>query len=275
MARLGAAKKEVPHSYHRYVVLIATESHARILEVNLGSVTTQLSAERPQLRQRAGREWTRTHYQNHRRDRADRFIKEKIEILDRLMSERGHTHLILAGNPSITARIRGALPRRLAEKLFDVVPAASSSSNTEVVAMTLASFLEQEERESVDAASLVLQELRRNGLAVAGTTASLEALQLGQVDMLVMAEAYDPPSGWVCGSCDWLQASVDCSEACLRCGNFELRRIDVRKEMARLVEVHESAFELVQQSDLLFDLEGVGCLLRYVRHDQRTPSGSR
>ena len=57
-------------TYHRYVILISTESHARIVEVSVGNVTSELWTERPELRKRVGREWTKEHYQNHRRDRS-------------------------------------------------------------------------------------------------------------------------------------------------------------------------------------------------------------
>ena len=110
---------ELKDTYQRYVVMISSEENARILEVNLGSVTEELWRERPELRQRIGREWTKEHYQNHRRERTNRFVKEKIKILERLMSDGDHTHLILAGNPQITARVRKALPKHLEEKLIE------------------------------------------------------------------------------------------------------------------------------------------------------------
>ena len=64
-------------TYHRYVVLISTESHARIIEVSVGDVTKELWAERPELRKRVGREWTKEHYQSHRRDRSQKFMDGK------------------------------------------------------------------------------------------------------------------------------------------------------------------------------------------------------
>ena len=118
---------ELKDTYHRYVVMIATEKRARILEVNLGAVTKEIWAERPELRQRVGREWTRDQYQNHSRDRADRFIKEKVEILDRLMSQGGQTHLILAGSPPLAARpAQGPLSRAHVEPATASSPRARS-----------------------------------------------------------------------------------------------------------------------------------------------------
>lgn len=103
---------ELKDTYDRYVVLISTEESARILEINLGEVTKELWRERPELRQRVGREWTKEHYLNHRRQRTEQFIKEQVQLLEQLMTVGGHTHLILAGNPRITACLRLGPHRR-------------------------------------------------------------------------------------------------------------------------------------------------------------------
>ena len=104
---------ELKDVYHRYVILIATKENARILEVNLGAITESLWTKRPELRERVGRSWSKEHYQNHRRNRTDIFFKEKIEMLDKLMAAGGYSHLILAGNPEVTSKIKNKLPKRL------------------------------------------------------------------------------------------------------------------------------------------------------------------
>jgi hypothetical protein len=255
---------ELKDTYHRYVVMITTEDEVRILEITLGAVTQELWQARPEVPQDVGRKWAREHYQNHRRDRADRFVQEKLEILDRLMARGGHSHLILAGAPSLTAMVLAALPSRLVAKLIDIVPAAASANTADVVAATIASFVAHEERESMTAAALLVQELQRNGLAVAGTAPTLEALQRGQVDMLVMAAAYQPPPGWRCQRCGAVDVRPDrLASACWRCGSEQASPVNVKDEMVKLSERHGATFELVRDSDALMELGGVGCLQRY------------
>ena len=195
---------ELKDTYHRYVVMISTEESVRICEVNLGAVTEQLWKQRPELRKRVGREWTKEHYQNHRRDRAQKFFKEKIEILNRVMSKGGYTHLVLAGHSTITSRVRSELPKHLAEKLIDVVAASARTSVSDVVKVTLASFVEQEEKESRAAAEEIQRQIRTGGLAVVGTEASLQALRRDQVDMLVITRSYSPDPGWRCTACGFM-----------------------------------------------------------------------
>ena len=179
---------ELKDTYHRYIVMISTEESARILEVNLGAVTEELWRERPELRRRVGREWTKEHYQNHRRERTNQFFKEKIKVLERLISADGHTHLILAGNPQLTARIRNALPKHLEEILIDTVVASPNDNISDVVAATLSQFIEQEDQESQAVVDTLYRVIRTSGLAVVGPEASLDALQTGQADVLVLAQ---------------------------------------------------------------------------------------
>jgi len=255
-------------TYHRYIVLISTETHARIVEVSVGNVTKELWTKQPELRKRVGREWTSEHYQNHRRDRTERFIKEKIEILDRLVAKEGHTHLILAGNPRTVARVRTHLPKRLQDKLIDVVPVAGNASTADVVSATLSAFAEHEEMESMETAGLLLDEIRTAGLAVSGTEATLEALVRRQVDVLVLSESYTAPAGWKCRSCG--TGGVGAAPiGCPQCGEQTVGEINLLEEMVGTAERSGCTVEIVRNSDVLFDIGGVGCLLRYLLPEQR------
>ena len=253
---------ELKDMYHRYVVLISTEESARILEVNLGAITSDLLAERPELRDRVGG-WTHEHYQNHRRDRGERFLKEKISILERLMAAGGHTHLILAGSPSMTARIRNCLPTHLQAKVIDVVPASARARVADVVAATLSTFIDREQQESLDMVTKLMSALKRGGLGAAGTAATLAALRRGQADVLVMDLAYEPGPGWSCRSCGWIDGGSYPPERCPDCEATELHAANLREVMVQFAERQSLEVELVQQSDALMELGGVGCLFRY------------
>lgn len=258
---------ELKDTYHRFVVLISTEESARIIEVNLGEVTEQLWRERPELRKRVGREWSKEHYRNHRRNRTGQFIREKIELLEQLMSAGGYTHLILAGNPRLTARIRKELPKPLADKLVDTVVASGRDRISDVVAATLNSFIEQEEAESQAIADQLRQEVWTGGLAVIGTSETLAALQRTQVDVLVLASGYAPPPGWKCLVCGAAGAATRAA-ACSECGATGLRPLDLREEMTRLAEQADCQVEVVNHSDVMLEFGGVGALLRYLTPEQ-------
>jgi peptide subunit release factor 1 (eRF1) len=255
---------ELKDNYDRYMILLTTEATARIIGVNLGSVTEQLWRSRPELRHRVGREWSKDHYQNHRRERTKQFIHDQVRTLDRLLSERGYEHLILAGNARTRAAVRKALPKRIADKLVDLVPAGQTDDVSEIVASTLQVFLEHEEMESQAIAEQLITQIRAHGLAVVGAHASIEAIRAGQADVLVIVKGFDPGHAWECTACGHAEIRTPLPEsACPKCRSGRLREFDVKGELVRLAEQRGIAVEVVEHSGALMSLGGVGCLLRY------------
>ena len=227
---------ELKDKYHRYVILIATEKSARILEVNLGAVTESLWSERPELRERIGRVWTKEHYQNHRQDRTDRFFKEKMEIVERLMDGGGYSHLIVAGSPKITSQLQKQLPKKLSAQLVDVIPTSGKIKTESLVEKTLASFIQHEQEESFKAVERLKAELFGDGLAVVGEDECIRALEQGQADMLLLADEYEDQ--------------------------------EKKEKMAKLAVQSGCEIETVSDSHTLIQHGGVGCLLRYLKPRQ-------
>jgi hypothetical protein len=259
---------ELKDTYHRYVVLLSTEDSARIFEVNLGSVTEQMWLKRPELRERVGREWTKRHYQNHRRQRGTQFIREKIKLLEQLMAQGGSSHLILAGSPQITARVRRLLPKHLTARLIDTVTASGKDNISDIVAATISSFIEHEAQESRETTELLFEEIKTNGMAVCGADDSLKALKARQVDVLVLAQEFAPEGGWRCVSCHAAGTRIEKTDTCPECGSAAVEKIDIREEIVKTAERYECRIETVKHSDVLMELGGVGCLLRFLTPEQ-------
>ena len=250
---------ELKDTYDRYVILISTEESARIVEVNVGSVTKELWVQRPQLRTRVGREWTKLHYQRHRREKANQGIRETIAVLNKLMDAGGHAHLILAGPTEMTSRVKRELPKRLAAKLVDTVAAGRGAALPEVVALTLNAFIQFEEKGSMSFARKLLSEVRTGGPVAVGTRETLQAVRRGQADVLIVAKSYDPEPGWSCPQCGVVGVESNPS-TCPDCGSRGLRDLDVKEEIVRCAERSGCLVEVVNGA-LRFG--GVGALLRY------------
>ncbi len=266
---------ELKDTYHRYVVLLATKGSARILDVNLGATTVQAWTDRPELHGQVGEGWSRSHYQVHRSNPGERFLEEKLAVLERLMRAGGHPHLILAGDPEITAGIRRALPKDLIDKLVDTIPASARDKQTDVVMATLSSFIDHEEQESKAIAERLIGGLLSQDLAVAGSAAVLDALRRGNVDTLVMAQAYQPDPGWTCTACKAMGTDVPETPVCPECDQASVRPLDVKEALLRLAGQFELPVEVVEKADALMALGGVGCLLRSRREARNGRAGQR
>ncbi len=222
---------ELKDTYYRYVFVLSTEESGRIFEVNYGEVTESVWVERPELRKRIGREWTKEHYQNHRKNRTEKFVKEKVKILENIVNSGGYTHIVLVGNAKMTARIKNELPPHLQEKVIDALKVSEKEKLNAIVAETLNAFVNQEQQESLEAVELLQKKIYTDGLAVVGIPACLKALQKGQADMLVLAK--------------------------------EFKEEDKREELVKLATQTGCKVELVEDSYRLMQYDGVGCLLRY------------
>lgn len=229
---------ELKDRFNRFVLVMVTSEVARIFEINLGEASEMLLAERPELRERLGREWTRQHYQNHRRERHQQFVKEKVAVIERLMAKHGHNALVLAGEPRFVNRLREALPRHLQDRIAGEIRSGFRTARLPtVIDEAIRTFLVQEAQQSHDAVRHLDEEVRRGGLAVVGLEASLRALARHQADLLILSSS--------------------------------LPEAD-REPLVRAAALADTEVETVQDSDLLARNGGVGCLLRYLESPDST-----
>jgi len=260
---------ELKDTYESYVVLIATPSWVRIMEVNLGAASIQTWSENTPDSERVGWEWGETHYQLYRHHRDSNFLEEKINVLQSLMRKNEQSHLILAGDKESTDRVRQALPEALAAKLIRFLPGdyeittQPDSVTPAIIRETLSAFVAQEELESRSIARQLSHAIRHHGLGVVGAQACLDALQQGLGETLVMLKSYAPDPGWSCSSCQSVGATTPESQICPDCGDEAVHPTFLREELVRLAEKHNCTVEMVEKNDDLAALGGVGCLLRH------------
>ena len=223
---------ETKDTYHRFAIVVVTEEEARIVETVVGAVTREIFAKRPELRERLGREWTREHYQNHKKNRSDQFLQQKIGIVDELMKQRGHNYLVVAGSPKAISRFTKALPSQLKKKLLTTLPTNPRNGIYPIVVEALEVFAANEHIESHDRVAELESALMSNGLGVVGLAATKEALTVGYADMLIIDHDLDDP--------------------------------EAKEELVRLATRNDIPIETVKNSETLTRLGGVGCLLRYL-----------
>jgi peptide subunit release factor 1 (eRF1) len=222
---------ELKDTYHRFVIIITTESKAQILETTIGSVTEEIMATRPELRQRIGREWTQEHYRNNKFEKEQQFIKEKIRIVDELMTKNGHNHLIVAGSPKMVNRLTSALPERLKSKLVTKFSYNPQGGLGPLLRNCILEFSAAEKLESHDYVQVLQSAVLSHGLGITGFEACREALLYGYADLLIIAQDFNNQEG--------------------------------REELVRMATETRIQIETVSESNILKQLGGVGCLLRY------------
>lgn len=255
---------EAKEKYCRFVILITKKDYAQIIEVNLGRVSAELLENQPELQKRLGREWAKLHYQNHRQDREVRFIREKIAILERLISAGGYSQLIIAGASTQTSKTIGLLPKHLREKVVDKVIANDKLGINSLIAKAINAYIAADELESQSIAQRLFEQASSDGLAVTGLNATIESLQQGRADIIVVDADVKLANVGRCSRCGNFQVNEsDNPEPCRVCQNRQVDLLPAREAMARLAALYGCRLEIVSENRHLAQIGGVGCLLRY------------
>ncbi|MDB9741652.1 hypothetical protein OAB00_02235 [Akkermansiaceae bacterium] len=215
----------------RYVIITLTRESAHIYETSAGDIINEISSENSDLRERTGREWTKEHYRSHRKDRNDRFVHQKLEIVSQLMNQKGYKHLLVAGSPKMISRFLNRLPSSLANKVINTITMNPAIGKNQILSAAIDRFIEVEKSESSQRLEILKSELACNGLAVKGYYHSLEAITHGYADTLIISEHFTP--------------------------KFKREKL-LREALRAGIQI-----ETIQNSDSLKDLSGIGCLLRY------------
>lgn len=173
------------------------------------------------------------HYQRHALEVRTDFARQLADEVERLVDRVGATDLFLAGEPEVVPLLREALSPRVAQRIHHAPLSLGIDAPADAVLDEVTPLLREYEAQRV---SSVVEQLvaavQADALGVAGLAPTRQALALGQVDTLVLAG--DAPVS-----------------------------PEVRSALIASATMTDAAVEIVDHSDLLARLDGVGALLRY------------
>jgi peptide subunit release factor 1 (eRF1) len=132
----------------------------------------------------------------------------------------------------------------------------------QILRQTLETFADFERAEDIDTLVSLRRELLTDGLGVIGTDNTVEALNSGKIDQLIVATEYEAPPGWRCLNCDLLGVGpIDGS--CQYCGQDSPKEVNLKEEMARGTLLGGASVETIVHNVWFMRQGGVGALLRY------------
>jgi rubrerythrin len=262
----------VPHLYPvvkladqapRYAVCVADVHQARVVVFGLGGVLGEEDFDAPQPIDRtrvAG--WAEIRYQARIEDHIQKHAREVVERLEDLVREDEVDYLILGGDGLILGELRRHLTSAVRDKIIDEEPIAIDASARDILERTIDVVRRTEADDSRKLADTAVDRFRAGGLAVAGLEPTIQALNLEQVDQLLLAEGFDGAPGWQCAECRVLGLPPAPSE-CPFCGAPGPAELDLREAMVRRAERTGRRVEIVEGHAGLEALDGVAALLRY------------
>jgi peptide chain release factor subunit 1 len=247
----------------RYAVAVVDKESARLLLVFEGRVESAeaFTDDVPGKHDQGGLAQARL--QRHHEDHVLRHVKRVVERLSEQLRERTFDRLILAGPEEATTDVRDHLPHELARRLVATVPAETSATDAEIVEMTLEVEQRAERQGEEDLVTAVIDASRSNGLGACGTSATLDAVWLGEVLTLLVADGLTAP-GSECPLDGRL--SPDPPGACPMCGTETVQVADIVDRAAQLTLERDGDVEVVHEraaQRLRDTCDGMGAVLRF------------
>jgi peptide chain release factor subunit 1 len=256
---------EALDEHERFGIVIVDQKRARLATVFLGEVEEHrdlISAVPPRPdaptsdKLRSQPRMERRHDEsvsNHVRMVAS----EMARILDQLEVDR----LIIAGSVEVASELARQLPKRLRGKLVELLPLPVTASTEEILARTAEVQARLERAEELQVVRDLLKEVRKGGRAVAGLSATLDAVNQGRVWKLVYLHGLKLEGG-SCADCQVLVPPAD--QRCPLCGKAVAREEHLVDRMSRAVLERGGHVEMVDgpAAEALRQVAEVAAILR-------------
>jgi peptide chain release factor subunit 1 len=219
--------------YPRAAAVLCDTNRARIFVFAGPTVEAQHEVTGTKTRRHQMGGWSQARYQRHIENFHEQHVKEVVDTIDRIAREEGLEHLVLFGDAVVVPMLRDQMSQPLLEKVIDDANLPTGSKES-VVVERMQELLQRHDaetdREKVEA---LIGAYRAGGLGVVGVKDTLQALEIGQVDELLL--------------------SATLPEGAARVADDLVSK--ARQTSARIT--------IVEDASLLARVGGVGALLRY------------
>jgi peptide chain release factor subunit 1 len=261
----------VPHLYQlarindqfpRYAALLVDTNSARLFVFGLGAPQNRQRVDNPKTRRSQMGGWSQARYQRHIANFHLHHMKEVVDLLERVVREESIGQVVVACDEVARPILMSQLPQHLADKVVDVVKLDIRTPEQEVLAETLETLRGRDAITDAEHVERMLDGWRGNGLGVAGPEATLEALEMGQVEELlitadptVLTEPRRTPTGAAAAP-----VAVDTSAQGNNAGAAQLTLAD---QLVTKAQQTSARIRFIENPDLLADVGGVGAILRF------------
>ncbi|MGH7482594.1 MAG: hypothetical protein ACRELV_10595 [Longimicrobiales bacterium] len=258
---LGPLLRILNH-YHQHGIVLVDREHLRLLSVFMGRTLHEQEVETepfpaPHDVQPGG--YSAPGYQRRKEEETRHFFKEFAEQVAGFDRRYAPDDFVVLGTDENVKHFIEVLPVALREKIVHTAHAPVNGSR-QAVLDSLHPFFEAREAARNSQAVLTLRDrVQQDHYATAGLARTLEQLQEGKVQMLVVGRDAEA-RGTRCATCGFYLAGE--RSTCPYCGGEVRDGIDLIETMIRLATEQEANIEFVEPAAVR-DMEGVGALLRF------------
>ncbi len=219
--------------YPRYAAVLADTNSADIYVFALGSRERHEAISNTKTRRTQMGGWSQARYQRRAENMHKQHMKEVVDLLEKVVSAEHINHIVVACDEVAKPFLTAQLPKHLAEKVIDIVNVdVKSMPEHELLKETMDALRRQDTQTDAEHVQRMLDAWRAGGLAVAGIEDTMRALEMRQVEELLVAARPDR----ITGPAD---------------------------ELVNKAQQNSARIRFIEDDSLLADVGGVGALLRF------------
>ncbi|MGE3507505.1 MAG: Vms1/Ankzf1 family peptidyl-tRNA hydrolase [Vicinamibacterales bacterium] len=267
-------------AFPRYAVVVADTHTARVIVLAVNAVERSERVENRKTKRHKMGGWSQARFQRHVDHFREQHAKEVIDALARVVRDEGIESIIIGGDEVIVPLLEATMPKDLADRLVDVIRLDIRTPEHLILRRTLDVMRQQDATTDRDRVAALFDAHRGGGLATVGLEDTRRALELGQVDELLLTADVDtirpapmPATAWPEGVGSPSLPPHDGRPESSRpsaAGTDATRADDVmRAADALIVQARQTAASIrfIEDPDLLKGVGGVGALLRFAARD--------
>lgn len=253
---------QIVESYRHHGVALVDREHLRLLSLYLDRTLHEKQVETapypaPHDVQRGG--FSARDYQDRKEEETRHFFKEFASEVDAFVRRHRPHDLVLLGTQENVRKFSEFLSDAVRRKVTHTDRMEIDATPAEIVEKLAPVFRRKLEEDEARAVDLLHERVREKHRAVAGFDATLEQLQEGKLETLIVARGLEQ-SGGRCTRCRFILARADGD--CPYCGGPVVDGVDLVEEIVRLGEVQQVDMDFVGAATVR-DLGGIGGFLRF------------
>jgi peptide chain release factor subunit 1 len=206
--------------------------------------------------------WSQARYQRHIDNFHLQHVKEVVDVLDRIVRHDKIERLIVSCNEATRAMLLAEMPKHLANKIVDMVRLDVRTPAHEVLHETLDALRAKDAATDAERVQVMLDGWLSGGLGVAGLDETMQALEMGQVEELLITAAPGLLNGASVreelATAHDLEVETSAGQA-----DADAARLKLAGALVTRAQQSSARIRFIEDASLLAEVGGVGAILRF------------
>jgi peptide chain release factor subunit 1 len=251
----------VTDQYPRFAALLVDTNSARVFVFSLGTIETETKVVNVKTRRTSMGGWSQARYQRHVENFHLHHMKEVIAVLDHVVREEAISGIVVSCDEVARPLLTDLLPKHLATKVVDTVRLDIHASGKQVLEEALHALRQQDVDTDAARVEALLDAWRAGGLGVVGPDDTLQALELRQVEELLITATPDALRRASASPVDDAPGPVDVTTTAA--AGQDSDQVKLANSLVARAHRNDARIRFIEDPALLADVGGVGAILRF------------